>query len=91
MIRFFEDLRFVIGLFFAIISVILIALGLLRPDTGIHGFNLNLISGLTMGFFAVSMLSLAIWSKSEVADVAEVEVTEVAIEQTKVESKSMLI
>lgn len=58
-IRRLEDLRFVIGLFFGIIAVILIGTGLFRGDL------LNLITGLSMGSFSALMIWISVHSPIE--------------------------
>jgi hypothetical protein len=60
LVRLIEDLRFVIGAFFAVISVILIITGLITP-TMAEGttVNLNLTVGCLMALFAVFMITLA--------------------------------
>jgi hypothetical protein len=51
------DLRFVIGVFFAIISLILILTGLFSGSRTPEGLNLNLISGSFIVCFSVFMLA----------------------------------
>ena len=63
--RYLEDLRFVIGAFFAIVSLILLAVGLVNGTPPTHGINLNLMTGAAMGIFSVAMIGLAVLSKPE--------------------------
>jgi hypothetical protein len=65
MARLIEDLRFVIGLFFLIISVILLGLGLFSSELPAHGMNLNLGAGAVMAVFSALMLTLAVYSSSK--------------------------
>jgi hypothetical protein len=58
--RLLEDLRFVIGAFFAILSCILAATGALHPPTDPTATNLNLAVGGIMGIFAIFMITLSI-------------------------------
>jgi hypothetical protein len=60
-----EDLRFIIGLFFAIVSIFLFIEGLISPAVETSEFNLNLIAGGYIGCFSVIMLGLGIWSRRE--------------------------
>ncbi len=60
MIKYLEDLRFVIGLFFAILSCLLVTLGLVDPSTYPDGLRLNLWAGTAMGIFASLMLALSV-------------------------------
>ncbi len=58
--RYLEDLRFIIGLLFGILGVLVLGAGLLHPvATG--GVNANLIGGGVMTAFAALMLALAIF------------------------------
>ena len=58
-IKLLEDLRFVIGLFFGVISLILIAVGYVDPQGSQRaGENMNLVSGWMMALFAAFMLML---------------------------------
>ena len=57
-----EDLRFVIGLFFGIVSIILLVTSLFvgsTPEASDSG-NLNLFTGIVMFVFSVFMLGSAI-------------------------------
>lgn len=57
-----EDLRFVIGLFFSLISIILFFIGIsFRPTEDIE-LNLNWIASSYMGIFAFTMILLSTWS-----------------------------
>ena len=60
--RLLEDLRFIIGLLFAILGVLVLGAGILHPAAP-GGVNANLVGGGTMTAFAVLMLALAIFSK----------------------------
>lgn len=59
MIRLMEDLRFFIGAFFVIISVLLIGQGILHPQT-IGGLDLNLVVGGVFLVFGGGALALAL-------------------------------
>ena len=58
--RLLEDLRFVIGVFFAILSCILAVTGMLNPPADPSASNLNLAVGGIMGIFAVFMIVLSL-------------------------------
>jgi len=60
LIQLIEDLRFVIGVFFAILSCILAVTGALYPPIEAADPNLNLAVGGIMGVFAVFMIVLAV-------------------------------
>lgn len=55
------DLRYPIGCFFAVIGVVLVALGLFAPDrhAALTMANVNLDCGLVMTAFGCFMLALA--------------------------------
>ena len=55
----FEDLRFFIGTFFAIIGAILLFQGVVHP-TEVEGMNLNLICGVSFLVFAAGALGLSV-------------------------------
>ncbi len=55
-----EDLRFIIGLFFGVISIILLLAGLIAAPNATSDFNLNLIVGGYIGCFSIVMLVLGI-------------------------------
>ncbi len=58
--RLLEDLRFIIGLLFAILGVLVLGAGVLHPvATG--DVNANLVGGGAMTAFAAVMLGLAIF------------------------------
>ncbi len=59
-----DDLRFPIGLLFSIFSVILIIVGLIKPQTVAAGIdiNLNVSAGAFMGVFGLFMVLSAMWS-----------------------------
>jgi hypothetical protein len=62
--RLLEDLRFIIGLLFAILGLLVLGAGLLPPPAGPGGgVNANLVGGVTMTAFAALMLGLAIFSR----------------------------
>ncbi|MBF0441813.1 MAG: hypothetical protein HQK54_07920 [Oligoflexales bacterium] len=58
LIKFLEDLRFVIGAFFALIGIILVTIGYVDPASIVVGQNMNLISGWTMIAFSLFMFGL---------------------------------
>jgi len=59
-----DDLRFPIGLLFSIFSVILIVVGLVKPQAVTAGLdiNLNVSAGAFMGVFGLFMVLSAVWS-----------------------------
>ena len=60
--RLLEDLRFVIGVFFGMVGLILIVIGYSDPSGSIRaGENMNLVSGWMMAVFAAFMLFLVFW------------------------------
>lgn len=64
------DLRYPIGVYFLINSVILVATGLLKPfqsKVGSFSFELNLLWGIVMGVFGAFMLGLSLMDKSRKA------------------------
>jgi len=61
MVKYLEDLRFVIGLFFAILGVLLMTVGTINASTYPDGLRLNLWSGAAMGIFAAVMISLSVF------------------------------
>jgi hypothetical protein len=54
----FTDLRFIIGLFFTVVGVSLVILGVVAASDKTFGRNLNLYSGLAMLTFGLFMLWL---------------------------------
>lgn len=60
--RLLEDLRFIIGLLFAILGLLVLGAGVLHPPEA-GTTNANLVGGLAMTAFAVLMLALAVFSK----------------------------
>lgn len=58
----FDDLSFVIGLFFAVVGVILLLTHWFGPNDSVAGVRLNLVSGAVMTGFGVLMLVL--WATS---------------------------
>lgn len=65
MMKLLEDLRFVIGLLFAILGLLVLAAGLLQPATEPGALNANLVGGVTMTAFAVVMLALALLGRGK--------------------------
>ncbi len=55
-----EDLRFVIGLFFSLISLILLLAGVISPSNPHSDFNLNWMAAGYIGVFSGVMLFLGI-------------------------------
>jgi hypothetical protein len=67
MMKRFEDLRFAIGLFFAIVALILFAEGILHPDVAPnYQANLDLMTGAAMAAFSILMLCMAFFGKTKV-------------------------
>ncbi len=64
LVRLLEDLRFVIGLFFGIVSVILIAGGS-SAEPNVVPLSLNFYSGIAMGLFSAIMLGMAFHFNSD--------------------------
>ena len=63
MFKLLEDLRFVVGSFFGILSIILVSVGYVDPITStVGGTNMNLMAGWTMFVFASFMLTWSILS-----------------------------
>ncbi|MFA5161505.1 MAG: hypothetical protein WC421_04590 [Elusimicrobiales bacterium] len=60
--RLLDDLRFPIGLLFLIFSVILVISGMVLPLKPDAEMNLNVVSGLMMGVFALFMLVTSVIS-----------------------------
>jgi hypothetical protein len=60
--RLIEDLRFFIGFFFLIVSVLLIFEGL-TVEKLTAGYNLNLVSGCAFLVFSLGALALSIFSQ----------------------------
>lgn len=63
--RLFEDLRFIIGLLFAILGLLVLGAGLLHPPAAPGGLNANLLGGIAMTAFAVVMLALALLARGK--------------------------
>ena len=63
-LRYLDDLRFIIGIFFAIVGAILLATGFLDGSQSTEGTHLNLVSGGVMFALAALMLALSIGSAS---------------------------
>ncbi len=61
--RFLEDLRFIIGLLFAIIGLLVLGAGVLHPAAAAPGtLNANLVGGAAMTLFAALMILLAVFA-----------------------------
>ena len=58
--RLLEDLRFIIGLLFAILGLLVLGAGLLHSTPG--AVNANLVGGVAMTLFAALMLALALFA-----------------------------
>jgi len=58
-----DDLRFIIGVLFAILGVLVLATGLTGPAAAPGTVNANLVGGIAMTAFAVLMLALAITAR----------------------------
>jgi len=58
--RLLEDLRFIIGLLFGIIGVMVLVAGFFNPPAMPGELNADLVGGAVMTAFAVLMLALAI-------------------------------
>jgi len=65
MMKLLEDLRFVIGLLFAILGLLVLGAGLLHPATEPGALNANLVGGIAMTAFAGVMLALALLGQSK--------------------------
>jgi putative Mn2+ efflux pump MntP len=61
-VKLIEDLRFVIGLFFGIVSTILFLVGFTTPPTAEIPLNMNWIASGYMGLFAIFMVGSSLWS-----------------------------
>lgn len=61
--RLLEDLRFIIGLLFAILGVLVLGAGLLHPPAAPGAINANLVGGVAMAAFAALMLGLALFAR----------------------------
>ena len=55
-----DDLRFIIGLLFAILGIVVLIAGLAGPAAAPGTANANLVGGVAMTSFAVLMLALAL-------------------------------
>lgn len=58
--RLIQDLRFVIGLFFAIVGGLLLAVGITNQAPYPDGLRLNLWAGSLMAIFATLMILLSV-------------------------------
>jgi hypothetical protein len=65
MMKLLEDLRFVIGLLFAILGLLVLGAGLLHPATAPGTLNANIVGGVTMTAFAALMLALALFGQAK--------------------------
>jgi hypothetical protein len=65
MMRLLEDLRFVIGLLFAILGLLVLGAGLLHPAAEPGALNANIVGGVTMTAFAALMLALALLARGK--------------------------
>ncbi|MFZ9595749.1 MAG: hypothetical protein ACO3A2_06680, partial [Bdellovibrionia bacterium] len=61
----FDDLRFVIGVFFGSVSLILLGAGIFSRVDPVTQTNLNLFSCALMGGFSVVMVSLSLRARSQ--------------------------
>ncbi len=59
------DLRFVIGLFFAVVGIILLLTSVFGPSDEVSGVRLNLVVGAFMGAFGAGMLFLSAHGASD--------------------------
>lgn len=82
-LRLLEDLRFVIGFFFTIISIILFFVGLTDTPSQNLDINLNLIASAYMGTFSLFMLAISIRSELKTKPVAEPVASEINMSQAK--------
>ncbi len=60
--RLLEDLRFIIGLLFGIIGVMVLVAGIFNPPAMPGVLNADLVGGVVMTAFAVLMLALALFA-----------------------------
>lgn len=58
-----DDLRFIIGVLFAILGVVVLATGLFGPAAAPGTVNANIVGGTAMTAFAILMLALALTAK----------------------------
>ncbi len=58
----FDDLSFVIGLFFSVVGIILLLTHFFGPSDSVAGVKLNLVSGAVMTVFGSFML--VVWGTS---------------------------
>jgi hypothetical protein len=65
MMKLLEDLRFVIGLLFAILGLLVLGAGLLHPTAEPGALNANIVGGVAMTVFAAVMLGLALYARSK--------------------------
>lgn len=66
--RLLEDLRFIIGLLFAILGLLVLGAGLLHPPAAPGALNANLLGGVVMTAFAMVMLALALLARGKGAE-----------------------
>lgn len=60
-----EDLRFIIGLLFGILGLLVLGAGLLHPPAAPGVVNANLLGGIAMTAFAAVMLALALLGRGK--------------------------
>jgi hypothetical protein len=60
-LRHLNDLRFIIGVFFGIVGVILMATGATDTSGDAEAIHLNLVSGAAMFLIAATMLALSLF------------------------------
>jgi hypothetical protein len=65
MMKLLEDLRFVIGLLFAILGLLVLGAGLLHPPAVPGDLNANIVGGTAMTGFAALMLALALLARAK--------------------------
>lgn len=61
-VKLLEDLRFVIGLYFSIVSLILFSVSNVESPEHSIPLNLNLYGAIYVGGFSLVMLGLSLWS-----------------------------
>ncbi len=61
--RLLDDLRFIIGLLFGIIGVMVLLAGIFNPPAAPGIVNADLVGGILMSAFAALMLLLAIFAR----------------------------
>ena len=66
--RYLDDLRFIIGVVFAIMGLLVLFAGPAFQPTVAGAINANLVGGIAMTAFAVLMLGLAIFAPLDKGD-----------------------